>query len=257
MTELERALREHGLEPFGPAIAELTLPSIRLLPTAQEMGTSRFGGLPHLAAGVEWPRRPSGPLAMMAQIALDELASAVAGPEWLPRSGILTFFYDYDDMPWGDEPEDADAARILYDPSPLGELAPAETPADLVPELMLPPVAMSFERELTLPSADADEIDALGLTDAQLDAFHGVRETLAGGVAPELVPVHRMFGHPDQIQEPFEVGAEGGCELMLQLSTDDRLGLEFGDDGRLYFLVPVEGSFENRLGHARAVIEDA
>jgi hypothetical protein len=257
LTKLEQTLREHGLEMFDRAIAELAIPSIRLRPAAPGMGTSRFGGLPRMRTGFDWPRRSSGPLTMMAQIALDELASAAAGPDWLRRSGTLTFFYDYDDLPWGDAPADVDAARILYDPLPLGELVPAETPADLAPELVLPPIAMGFERELTLPRADAEEIGAVGLTDEQLEAFDGVRESLAGGVAEGLVPVHRMFGHADRMQESFEVGAEAGCELMLQLSTDEPLGLEFGDDGRLYFLVPAEGSFEDRLGRARVMVEEA
>lgn len=89
---------------------------------------------------------------------------------------------------------------------------------------------------LTLPSAESDAVDALGLTDDELDAFHDACETLTGGAAPELVPVHRMFGYPDEVQGSLDAGPAGGWELLLQLGTDDSLGLEFGDVGLLYFL---------------------
>ena len=180
---------------------------------------SRIGGLPRLRAGAEWPRRASGPLALMAEIALDELPAAGLVPNWLLRTGSLAFFYDYDDMPWGDDPADADGALVLLDPEPLSSGTPeVEPPYDLPPDLLLPPTPVELVPDF--PSAEGE-------------------------------PLHRMLGDPDTIQDPLDE-----LDLLLQLDTDERAGLEFGDGGRLFFLVPRDGDLVERLASASAILQE-
>jgi uncharacterized protein YwqG len=197
---------------------------MRLLVTQPTAGLSRLGGMPRLPARVEWPRRGSGPLALMAEIALDEMAAASAAvPAWLPRTGSLAFFYDYDDMPWGDDPADADGAFVLFSPQPLSSRTPeVEPPYDLPPDLILPPTPVQLVADL-------------------------------GAVSGESEPLHRMLGSPDAIQDELD---DPGSELLLQLDTDERAGLEFGDDGRLFFMVPSEGDLAERLARASAVLQE-
>jgi uncharacterized protein YwqG len=192
---------------------------------------------------------------MMAQISLEELGAAGVLPEWLPRSGTLTFFYDLDNEPWGNAPEDASAAKVIFVPSSAEEFRVASPPADLARDLVLPALGVVFEPELTLPAPDSDAIRELGLSDEQLDRFDDVRAGLAGLAVDEPSPVHRMFGYPDEIQESLV--DEGSQELLLQLSADEALNLEIGDDGRLYFLMPAASDLEERLSGTRTTIQVA
>jgi hypothetical protein len=56
------------------------------------LGKSRFGGLPDLPAGMDWPVCEAGPIPFLAQVNLAELPST-AGRELLPEHGMLSFFY--------------------------------------------------------------------------------------------------------------------------------------------------------------------
>lgn len=89
---------------------------------------SKFGGLPTLPAGVEWPRTSDGtPLHFFAQVDCADIGFRTK----LPRRGVLFFFgRDGDEQSWlSDDP--ADDARVLYT---LDSAAtPREAPASRSP----------------------------------------------------------------------------------------------------------------------------
>lgn len=219
------------------AFRELALPSVRLV---RGRGVSGIGGLPRLASGTAWPRRNGAPLTLLAQLALDDLPEASA-PEWLPRAGSLAFFYDYDEMPWDGE------AVVLFGPHPLVELPVAQEPVDLAPDLVIRRTSVEFVPGFTLPASDSELVRSLALSGDQLDRMDDLRV--------EGQPVHRLFGYPDAIQDPL-VDRGRLVDLLLQLDTDEDAGLEFGDDGRLFFLVPAHGGLEERLAGVSAVLQE-
>jgi hypothetical protein len=249
--DLLTLLRSSGLGAVADAIAPTARLSVRLVPARIRGGVSCLGGQPHLPDGVAWPRRAEGTLAHIATVALNELPAA---PEWFPDSGRLSFFYDIDNEPWGDEPEDADGAVVVFDALALSDLPVTAPPPDLPPDNVLPERGLAFRGELTLPDPEASAIASLDLTLEQLDRYDEVRDSLAGASESESGPRHRLFGHPDVIQAPL-AEPDGDEELLLQLAPDDDLAFDLGDDASLYFLVPATGDVVPRLTCARAVVQ--
>ena len=122
----------------------------RFAPAGENLpaGCSKFGGRPDVPAGFVWPVfetktldddtvKPR-PLAFLAQFDCARLAGL--DPEGLlPRTGLLSFFYELGSQRWGYDPKDAGCARVFwFDGEPL---APAEFPQDLEEDFRLPELA--------------------------------------------------------------------------------------------------------------------
>lgn len=122
----------------------VTTPAIddRLAP-----GTSKLGGAPDLPPGTPWPARAGAPLAFVLQL---DLSGIDTGGE-LPADGLLSFFYDAVEEPWGDEPEDAGSWLVTHVPAgtPLERRA---FPDDLPEDVRYDAVTLAAE-----PVDDADE----------------------------------------------------------------------------------------------------
>ena len=96
------------------------------------IGASKFGGRPHLPAGFAWPwyhgetlyydgknftKVPvHRPLSFLCQIDLAE-AAPLDKTRLLPKSGLLSFFYELDSQPWGYDPGHKGAAKVCWTPA--------------------------------------------------------------------------------------------------------------------------------------------
>ena len=67
--------------------------------------SSKIGGNPAVPEGFVWPCYEGTPLSFMAQINLKDVAN-LDKDNLLPKSGILSFFYELDSMKWGYDPKD-------------------------------------------------------------------------------------------------------------------------------------------------------
>ena len=126
------------------------------------MGASRFGGQPDVPAGFTWPVFETAvpedetvkppPLAFLAQFDCASLAP-LDREGLLPKTGLLSFFYELGSQRWGYDPKDAGCARVYwFDGAPL---APAGFPADLPEDFRLPELAAEL-------SAGVDALDFQG-----------------------------------------------------------------------------------------------
>lgn len=168
------------------------------VPAAQAAATqatvrSHLGGAPELPADVEWPAHDGKRLDFLARIELTELHATVP-IEWLPPSGALLFFYDAQGQPWGFDPGDRGRWTVLH----VGE-GTASSPSSRLagPGLgeTLPTVRVAFRRVDSYPSWERGPIAALGLTDAESDAYIGLRDAQFGGR-----PQHQLGGLPSPVQ---------------------------------------------------------
>ena len=153
LTEEERLALREGLKAAGlrghlaEAIADYAVPSLEMSAAASTtvpVGATKIGGRPDLPEETAWPRRSDRireramepvlgtiPLAFLAQVELQEAARALPPDENpLPTSGVLSFFYDAYDQPWGYDPEDRHDFRVIHS-GPKEDLAPAVPPEDL------------------------------------------------------------------------------------------------------------------------------
>lgn len=223
-------------------------PAVRLVLTPDpDLAVARLGGLPRLPAGVAWPHwEGHGPLSFVGELRCDRL-SAYELDVPVPNSGRLLFFYfdgSYDDGEtvvgaW--DPATLAGARALH---VLDDGAPG---AEVVPEGLTPyPERLLAGRTVvTAPEWEDDE----DLYDELVEALHERHDG----------PVHQVGGYADAAQGPVEhevaeaaLGGDVSYEdprleaearrwrLLLQVDSDDEVGMAWGDSGILYWLARPE-----------------
>ena len=245
-----------GLGRMAAAIAARRLPSLRLTPGKPcAEPVSRLGGLPNLPREIAWPVWQSGqPLAFIAQLDLAALP-AVRGFA-LPRTGSLFFFYDADSQPWGFSPKDKGSARVICVSTPLAANPPCAAHRDLDEDAEFKGVALTAHVEMTLPGMNSGILREFEATDSEAEAFQNL-------VDPLVRPVHRSGGHAEEIQGSLrleaqlvthgidcgsgrgydkgrKMGLDAGAadwRLLLQVDTEPRTGMVWGDVGRIYFMI--------------------
>ncbi|MDQ3031133.1 MAG: YwqG family protein [Myxococcota bacterium] len=113
------------LEPIRERIEGAAAPCVVLHPAPGasddgEITRTRLGGSPLLPLGTRWPRSDRGPLSFVGQLDFRELSAAIgpgARAEFgLPADGVLSFFYDVEDQPWGYDPAHASGFALVYAP---------------------------------------------------------------------------------------------------------------------------------------------
>jgi hypothetical protein len=235
--ELRALIRSHGLTAAEERIMNLVRPCVRLRRTPVDQDSlspsdSRLGGDPHLPIGFEWPFRKRLPLAHIATIRLSD-AAPFDTSGLLPPSGLLYFWYDVAEQPWGFDPKDAGGLRVDYVADENAPLVRTPTPVDRIDPSAdrgflddTPRAAcrVGFERGLTLPNwewlrehraADSDLADS--------DAYG----ELAFSLTKE--PRNYLLGHPHLLRRRIRArrsaprGTRGG-RARLATPSPSRYG---------------------------------
>jgi uncharacterized protein YwqG len=247
--------------------APLARPAVQLSKSAGDTG-SYLGGAPPLPAGAAWPSRDGAPLTFLACLDLASVHAASPMP-WLPASGRLLFFYDAEKQPWGFDPKDRGSWAVL--------LVSDGEPATDAPAPLLPRQAVSFRRIDRYPSWERPEVAALQLTEAESEILIDAGDAIYGES-----PHHQIGGFPDPVQtDEMELecqlvsnglycGDTSGYlsgrakelrdgakdwRLLLQIDSDDDLGVMWGDGGLLYFWIRDDDARASRFDQAWVVLQ--
>lgn len=238
---------------------------------------SRFGGLPDVPAGFEWPTYTSQnsydkgqtyALDFMLQVNCADLAKYDTD-HLLPDHGLLLFFYSLDSRATCIEPTQKDAARVYWfeDISTLAPIDEAAVPEDYY---KLPMTKIAMSHEMSYPSIQ-EFLMIEPTTYEEYDTAQAELGTSNEGIFNAL----RMLGWPDTVQcsmpsdcELLEQGydlsdydkipqqvKEQACKtaldrwvLLLQLNTvEEGEVATFGDDGTLFFFIPKEDLLARRF----------
>lgn len=203
---------------------------------------SQLGGLPRLPVDVPWPEGRDGPLRLLAQIDLAELAP-VGLSEPLPTAGLLTVIGPTD-MPAAWSAETAEAYRVLIVPAENSVVTQPPRGVGVTPYLAVRPFPVwtlpSLAENLVLPRDD----------DAWAEAVSAL----------DIAPRHRVGGWPHggagPTESAFEVVGDGAAEryrLLVQLDADGRLGWSWGG-GALCFCIQEEDLRAGAWKRARTVM---
>ncbi|CAN5217313.1 hypothetical protein BH09MYX1_BH09MYX1_09460 [soil metagenome] len=201
------------------SLIELLQPSIKLVSRIVEndipLGQSRFGGLPDLPEAVVWPRwdgyvdlaepelsREAATLSFVAQI---DLATLDDPTGLLPEAGLLSFFFDIVQMPWGYRSGHRGGGRVFYT-EPSTPLVRRAAPVDLDPDAVLGSCMVSSKVIATLLELPRPQ-SRQWPEELRLQYFELARERIAGSA-----PHHRMFGWPYEVQGEMTLK----CERMLR-----------------------------------------
>ncbi len=225
--------------------------SLRLNPVFKNGSTSQFKGDPLLPKNFKYPVRADGTrLTFLAQIDFEELAGFERVQDVLPQSGILSFFYDVEDQPWGSSITDKDGWRVYYFPK-KSELEVHTTEGAKGEKHF----SIEWLEEPAYPDDNSDEFATLP-EPAQSEYERFIENCY------EEQPYHRLLGHPNLIQGDYResveivtthIDYEKICAdesrvqklhddsrrwiLLLQLDSDEELDFMWGDGGTLYFCI--------------------
>lgn len=226
------------------------------------IGASKLGGKPDLPFDFVWPQANGQYLAFIAQLNLHDFKTYDIEKR-LPGQGMLYFFYNNDQQPWGYDPADRDHWRVYHVDVGISELVRTDFPDELGPEGGFEPGVLSFYREDTIPGWNLLLADQLGFDSEESDLYCDLTEEINGN---EDDIIHRVLGYPQELQdgmqlqcqlvtngiycgnstgyedprrEELEAGA-GQWQLLFQVSSEEDLGMMWGDMGRLYFWITEE-----------------
>lgn len=262
----------------GPLTAHLLRDAILVAKTTTAT-KSHFGGRPPLPPHRDWPTWNGRCLTFLACVDCGELPRS-AELDWIPESGLLLFFYDAEEQPWGFDPKDRGGSAVIYVPvSEIDDRASIASPptAPLPAEEVLPLRHVTFRLTKLPPSWQTHELDAVGLTDAEMDLYRERRVELYGNQ-----PAHQIGGYPDPVQSAdmdeecqlvthgINCGgfmgvkdpsaeklreAAGDWSLLFQIETDHDLEVMWGDAGMLYFWVRRDDARNLRFEGAWAILQ--
>lgn len=251
------------LRRIASVLQEFSAPSIAFAlepESATGVGESKFGGAPDLPKDFEVQSGP-GPVDFLLQIDLAEV-SALDQTELLPKSGLLSFFYDLKEQPWGFDPKCLNGFRVHHIPAGVPLM---RTPMRR-PECVLGERRITFQKGLTLPHigsmayAQFDEI--ADLNDGEAEAYFAFSHELEC-FGRQTDGNHHLLGHSDNVQgdmqleaqlvsnglycgnatgykDPRRKALESGADdwmLLLQLDSDETAGFMWGDSGMLYYWI--------------------
>jgi uncharacterized protein YwqG len=273
LEEARALLEKYQLTRVAGSIEKGLLPSIRLdvrpaTGEAKKVGGSRLGGWADLPSDFDWPKWDGRPLSFVAQINLSEV-SPHDTEKILPASGILHFFYDLEGGPWGGY-EESEGWRVTYFDGNTAALQRTPPPRELGKYGVFRECSVEFRPELTFPECEP-YLDWDALNEKEQDQYVEVLFDLQGGDS-----IHRLLGHAAAIQDPdmqlqcqlyshnvdyhdprraeLEKGKDDWI-LLLQIDSDARTEMMWGDWGRIYFYVRKQDLQERNFGKVWMILQ--
>jgi len=235
------------LEHFRTDIEATIKPAIELIPEKNHSLTlwqSKLGGLPYLPKKRHYPHDNQGnPLYLLAQINWHEVPQLTD----FPSKGILQFYIAAGDT-YGldfDNPKQQNGFRIVYFP----EVETDETQLISDFSFLPPPTALPFGdissalqfKKVYLPvDPSAYEFEHSLEPKILAQLTEAEQEDLLEEYGEKLgAQGHKLGGYPYFTQEdPRSLLADGhDYQLLLQIDTDDNLGIMWGDAGVGHFFI--------------------
>ena len=225
------------------------------------------------------------PLGFLAQINLADIWAAGPVDEDLPRSGLISIFYDCVQQPWGYDPQENVGYAIQFHetqtltrlsmPQPLLDLpayyrihaTACEPFACMTP---LPAHTAEFQ-ELGLPEEVADAFYDWWMDDAELSSTEGGEDWAChhvGGwptpvqqdmhVRAALVAAGHYCGNSDAYRNPDLQGIrDTACQwlLLAQIGSDEKSGLAWGDSGQVYVWIRRDDLQARRFERVQVILQ--
>jgi uncharacterized protein YwqG len=271
-------LEARGLGQYAAKLQQLIRPAVRLRPeTLNEetdgLGRSRLGGQPDLPPSVHWPSYRRAPQSFIAQVNLAEVRPRDHG-ELLPSAGLLSFFYDSGQSVWGFDPADNEAWAVIYTEN-LESLVRRDFPDTLLERGRFRAMRLWPENVVTYPPLESSDVAMLGMSGEEQEAYAEIVED------EEEAPNHQFLGNPQPIQGDMQLecqlvshglycgGPEGyndpraaelglgaiDWQLLLQIDSDDDVGMMWGDVGRIYYWMHRDSMRQTEWDQARLILQ--
>ena len=282
--DVEAVLRTKGMQEYVEILKPYIRQSIDIeleIMDEEEIGfgASKMGGLPDLPDDIPWfcHEITGSPLAFLCQINCEEIKQFDVENR-LPDSGMIYFFYDcsMDGMPWGFDPADAAGKKVFYYDGDMSQLKRRNAPEDMDEYGgVFGSARMRFSMKYDLPRPDSIAGEKLGFSGDVREKYWGVIDTVSCGLD------NKMLGYANDIQGSMELecelvshglycgdpngymeGKKRGLdkntehwELLLQIDSNESLGMMWGDCGRLYFWITAEDMETKQFGKSWLILQ--
>lgn len=269
-----------GLSRLVKDIDFVSRPSIRLYTTPVDVstipiGASRIGGVPDLPPGFTWPEWKDLPQSFIAQIRLNDIHQYDTNGV-LPQTGMLWFFYDAQQETYGADPSDLGGWRVIFmDGDDFTHVQRTPAPAKLPASSQFKACSISFVSEITLPQYPQLDVPDFDWTDEEQKKYETLLSTFPNP-ADHAALHNRLLGNPDTIQDDMrqecQLASHGvtdindpraaelskgapDWQLLLQIDTDERIGMRWGDSGMIYYWITAADLQAHRFDHTWLVLQ--
>ncbi len=262
MRQLDTALADPAWTPYRSALQTVARKAVALATTEaddyQDRGNTRFGGLPDLPPGVDYPTLTTqdGETRGMQFIAQLDCAQLAPWQSFLPRTGVLYFFIS---------DQEAFTPRVFhYDGASdaLQSAASLSIDDDFVYDDhgVYQPYRAEAGPHVSVPHFYGDHAYYQGAaTDLEaLEEEYELTEALTRDLseASAVKPIHTINGFVFKQHDTPELEAasvlRGRAEdfmVLLRVSSDSNTGFNFWDAGEIYFVIHksdlAKGDFSN------------
>lgn len=292
---VQRALPDRAAFLAALGRPSMRMNAVPVAPHLLPLGASRIGGLPDLPEGMAWPSWQDRPLDFLAQINLANVAQMPGAEDLPSTGWLVFFWDVLEDQISGGAGRARDSWQVIYVPQGAGTLQRRALPTMSSPgderEWLhdrrpggFAYCAVRFTSEWT--PVPPESTHAVVLTNderkAYFEAAEAWQEEASQRREAEQGGCHRLLGHPDAIQVNVELeaycAATGANEeevyrsvfesgdstlaqpalrwrLLLQLDTDPRAKMMWGDLGMLYFMLPDDALAARRFDETQMVLQ--
>ena len=270
MNTLQEMFSSSGLVRVSEELIRVALPSIRLTTHSAEetqfrLGDTKFGGSPDLPKGTQWPTRNGSPLPFVAQFSLFEIAP-YNKDHLLPDAGIISFFFDLEAFFESQSFDQPTTWYVCYAAGPFVDLQRFPMPESMLRRGRYRTSGITCSTEITLPDYSKyapTSIERLGLssplTDKEEWAYYQIQAQLAGRAgATHHIPIHRLLGHPDNIQwDMYDElgGVPADWQLLFQVDSDHVIDSNWGDTGRIYYWIRTHDLAEKNFSQVKLILQ--
>lgn len=202
--QISELIRQKSHPRLSSAIEQYVKGSLVLTTAAQlddqiAIGKSKLGGMPDLPSDAKWPDWKEKPLSFIAQINLSDLPSSEF-LDVLPENGILSFFYSAEQETWRFDPNDKGSWRVCHFSD--RNINRRGVPPELPDIGIYTACSLDFEVSFTLPSLESSCIDLYYDREQwdEIDQYIDLARSFDRLVGQRPSCIHRLLGHPDQIQ---------------------------------------------------------
>lgn len=225
------------------------------------------------------------PLSFLAQINFAEIWAAGPVDPDMPRSGILSVFYDGIEQPWGFDPAERQGFAVIFYDTPTVQLQRLETPSEFYSfddnVLSWPAQACKAHACVTPLPMETAAYDSLRLSDATNDSLDEWFDDIAPSEEGADWKCHHVGGWPTPVQGDMQtecalVSAGAYCGdakayhaaemeavratatdwiLIAQIGTDEKGGMMWGDCGQLYVWIMRENLRARRFDRAHIILQ--
>lgn len=262
-----------SLRRIASLLEEFSAPSVTFSLKTESVageGGSKLGGAPDLPKDFGLPSSHAE-IDFLLQINLAE-ASPLDHSGSLPKSGLLSFFYDLKEQPWGYDPKRLNGFLVHYTPA---DVPLVRTPMPRT-DFVLEECRIALRTGLTLPhigSRSYEQFEELAsLNDGEAEEYFAFTRKVES-FGTQTYGNHHLLGHADNVQgdmqleaqlvtnglycgnqsgykDPRRKALEGDADdwvLLLQLDSDDAAEFMWGDSGMLYYWIRKQDLALNRF----------